>query len=194
MSRDAACNLERCIDSMWMLTTVLFGSRLQGQECKRETAAKASSRALAYTSAEFVHSILDLHCAQFISTYRQHKNHSDHRPQSPSSALASFLESPCPPDFPANPLGQWNELPGIPGGVVGNGVGILGGPNRQRQSLVFSEHRQLSLGQWNELPGIPGGVVGNWVGILGGPNRQRQSLVFSEHRQLSQAIPQFHVE
>ena len=46
VSRDAACNLERCIDSMWMLTTALFGSRLQGQECKRETAAKASSRAL----------------------------------------------------------------------------------------------------------------------------------------------------
>ena len=55
-----------------MLTTALLGSRLQGQECKRETAAKASSRALAYTSAELVHSILDLHCAQSISTYRQH--------------------------------------------------------------------------------------------------------------------------
>ena len=48
------CNLERCIDSMWMLTTALLGSRLQGQECKRETAAKASSRVLAHTSAELV--------------------------------------------------------------------------------------------------------------------------------------------
>ena len=67
------CNLERCIDSMWMLTTALLGSRLQGQECKRETADTASSRVRVHTSAELVHSILDLHCAQSILTYRQHK-------------------------------------------------------------------------------------------------------------------------
>ena len=29
------------VDSMWMLTMALFGSRLQGQECKRETASIA---------------------------------------------------------------------------------------------------------------------------------------------------------
>ena len=45
MSRDAACNLERCIDSMWMLTTALFGSRLQGHECKRKTAEWSSEHA-----------------------------------------------------------------------------------------------------------------------------------------------------
>ena len=67
------CNLDRCIDSMWMLTTALLGSRLQGQECKRETAAIASSRVIVHTSAELVHSILDLHCAQSILAYRQHK-------------------------------------------------------------------------------------------------------------------------
>ena len=66
------CNLERCIDSMWMLTTALLGSRLQGQECKRETAL-ASSRVIVHTSAELVHSILDLHCAQSILAYRQHR-------------------------------------------------------------------------------------------------------------------------
>ena len=71
------CNLERCIDSMWMLTTALFGSRLQGQECKRETADTASSRVRVHTSAELVHSILDLHCAQSILTYRQHKKGPD---------------------------------------------------------------------------------------------------------------------
>ena len=38
LSRDAACNLERCIDSMWMSSTALTGSRLQGHECKRKTA------------------------------------------------------------------------------------------------------------------------------------------------------------
>ena len=66
------CNLERCIDSMWMLTTALLGSRLQGQACKRETAL-VSSREIVHTSAELVHSILDLHCAQSILAYRQHK-------------------------------------------------------------------------------------------------------------------------
>ena len=65
------CNLERCIDSMWMLTTALLGSRLQGQACKRETAL-VSSREIVHTSAELVHSILDLHCAQSILAYRQH--------------------------------------------------------------------------------------------------------------------------
>ena len=45
LSRDAACNLERCIDSMWMLTTALFGSRLQGHECKRKTAEWSSEHA-----------------------------------------------------------------------------------------------------------------------------------------------------
>ena len=65
------CNLERCIDSMWMLTTALLGSRLQGQACKRETAL-ASSRVSVHKSAELVHSILDLHCAQSIHAYRQH--------------------------------------------------------------------------------------------------------------------------
>ena len=72
MSRDAARNLERCIDSMWMLTTALTGSRLQGQECKRKTAAR-HSRVSWHTFAELVHSILDLHCAQSILTYRQHR-------------------------------------------------------------------------------------------------------------------------
>ena len=41
----AACNLERCIDSMWMLTTALIGSRLQGHECKRKTAEWSSEHA-----------------------------------------------------------------------------------------------------------------------------------------------------
>ena len=45
VSRDAACNLERCIDSMWMLTTALIGSRLQGHECKRKTAEWSSEHA-----------------------------------------------------------------------------------------------------------------------------------------------------
>ena len=45
LSRDAACNLERCIDSMWMLTTALLGSRLQGHECKRKTAEWSSEHA-----------------------------------------------------------------------------------------------------------------------------------------------------
>ena len=65
------CNLERCIDSMWMLTIALLGSRLQGQACKRETAL-VSSREIVHTSAELVHSILDLRCAQSILAYRQH--------------------------------------------------------------------------------------------------------------------------
>ena len=66
------CTLEQCIDSMCMLTMALFGSRLQGQECKRKTASLAYSRDCWYTSAELVHSILDLHCAQSILAYRQH--------------------------------------------------------------------------------------------------------------------------
>ena len=67
------CTLEQHVDSMWMLTTALIGSRLQGQECKRKTASTASSRDREHTSAELVHSILDLHCAQSILAYRQHK-------------------------------------------------------------------------------------------------------------------------
>ena len=35
------CTLEQYVDSMWMLTMALFGSRLQGQECKRKTASLA---------------------------------------------------------------------------------------------------------------------------------------------------------
>ena len=38
LSRDAACNLERCIDSMGLSSNALIGSRLQGHECKRKTA------------------------------------------------------------------------------------------------------------------------------------------------------------
>ena len=65
------CTLEQCIDSMWMLTMALFGSRLQGQECKRKTASLAYSRDCWYTSAELVHSILDLHCAHSLPNEEQ---------------------------------------------------------------------------------------------------------------------------
>ena len=55
---------------MWMLTTALYGSRLQGQECKRKTAVLAPPGVILHTFVELVHSILDLHCAQSILTHR----------------------------------------------------------------------------------------------------------------------------
>ena len=70
LSRDAACNLERCIDSMWMLTTALFGSRLQGHECKRKTAEWSIEHLPPCLACSIV---LDLHCAQSILAYRQHR-------------------------------------------------------------------------------------------------------------------------
>ena len=39
------CNLEQYIDSMWMSSDALFGSRLQGHECKRKTAEWSSEHA-----------------------------------------------------------------------------------------------------------------------------------------------------
>ena len=68
--RNSACNLERCIDSMWMLTTALIGSRLQGHECKRKTAEWSIEHLPPCLACSIV---LDRHCAQSILAYRQHR-------------------------------------------------------------------------------------------------------------------------
>ena len=43
LSRDAACNLDLLIDSMMMSFDALFGSRLQGHECKGRLHSDLSS-------------------------------------------------------------------------------------------------------------------------------------------------------
>ena len=40
---------------MWVLTTALYGSRLQGQECKRKTAVLAPPGVILHTFVELVH-------------------------------------------------------------------------------------------------------------------------------------------
>ena len=64
------------VDSMWMLTMALPGSRLkaQEQECKRKTASIASLYGQGSGLPGLFLIVFDLHCAQSIIPYRQHTN------------------------------------------------------------------------------------------------------------------------
>ena len=61
------------IDSMQMVTMALFGSRARMQKGDCVYSVYSIVIAELHTSAELAHSILDLHCAQSILPYKQHR-------------------------------------------------------------------------------------------------------------------------
>ena len=138
VSRDAACNLERCIDSMWMLTTALTGSRLQGQECKRETAAWSSEHTsvlLSLSSLTYTAHSLFLHIdnTKITPTVRVIA-----RQLSGKNCLAAIFASRHQ-DASLGPLGRENRAFS---GPIGAFSGFIGAPFRGRsgsQSLRTSE-------------------------------------------------------